>query len=78
MILDHGTDMKQLLCRTESGYQDYRRPDKVTFVRSLSEDLQRRDFTINALALREDGEVIDLFDGLEDLQKHLIKAVGNP
>ena len=39
---------------------------------------QRRDFTINALALREDGEVIDLFDGLEDLQKHLIKAVGNP
>ena len=78
MILDHGTGYETTTFRTESGYQDYRRPDKVTFVRSLSEDLQRRDFTINALALREDGEVIDLFDGLEDLQKHLIKAVGNP
>ncbi|MBB1099538.1 CCA tRNA nucleotidyltransferase [Limosilactobacillus sp. WF-MT5-A] len=78
MILDHGTGYETTTFRTESGYQDYRRPDKVTFVRSLSEDLQRRDFTINALALREDGEVIDLFNGLEDLQKHLIKAVGNP
>ncbi len=77
-IFDHGTGYETTTFRTESGYQDYRRPDKVTFVRSLSEDLQRRDFTINALALREDGEVIDLFDGLEDLQKHLIKAVGNP
>ncbi len=77
MILDHGTGYETTTFRTESGYQDYRRPDKVTFVRSLSEDLQRRDFTINALALREDGEVIDLFDGLEDLQKHLIKAVSS-
>ncbi|MBD5806607.1 CCA tRNA nucleotidyltransferase [Limosilactobacillus walteri] len=78
MILDHGTGYETTTFRTESGYQDYRRPDKVTFVRSLSEDLKRRDFTINALALREDGEVIDLFNGLTDLQKHLIRAVGDP
>lgn len=78
MILDHGTGYETTTFRTESGYQDYRRPDKVTFVRSLSEDLKRRDFTINALALRENGEVIDLFDGLADLNKHLIRAVGNP
>ncbi|MCT6822407.1 MAG: CCA tRNA nucleotidyltransferase [Apilactobacillus sp.] len=64
--------------RTESGYQDYRRPDKVEFVRSLDEDLKRRDFTINAFAMRENGEVTDLFDGLEDIQKRLIRAVGNP
>lgn len=64
--------------RTESGYQDYRRPDKVEFVRSLDEDLKRRDFTINAFAMRENGEVTDLFNGLEDLQKRLIRAVGNP
>lgn len=78
MILDHGTGYETTTFRTESGYQDYRRPDKVTFVRSLAEDLKRRDFTINALALRENGEVVDLFDGLGDLKKHLIKAVGDP
>ncbi|WP_300562434.1 CCA tRNA nucleotidyltransferase [Companilactobacillus sp.] len=62
--------------RTESGYQDYRRPDKVTFVRSLTDDLKRRDFTINALAVDHDGNVVDKFDGLTDLKNHLIKAVG--
>lgn len=64
--------------RTESGYQDYRRPDHVTFVQNLSEDLKRRDFTINALAMNTQGEIIDLFDGINDLQKRLIKAVGDP
>lgn len=49
--------------RTESGYQDFRRPDQVTFVRSLQDDLKRRDFTINALAVRSTGEIIDLFSG---------------
>ena len=78
MILDHGTGYETTTFRTESGYQDYRRPDKVTFVRSLAEDLKRRDFTINALALRENGEVVDLFDGLGDLKKRLIRAVGDP
>jgi tRNA nucleotidyltransferase (CCA-adding enzyme) len=64
--------------RTESGYQDFRRPDHVTFVRSLAEDLKRRDFTINALALQHDGTVIDLFDGLTDLKQRVIRAVGTP
>ena len=62
--------------RTESGYQDYRRPDKVTFVRSLEDDLKRRDFTINALAIDRNGNVIDKFNGLQDLDKHIIRAVG--
>ncbi|WP_251546727.1 CCA tRNA nucleotidyltransferase [Limosilactobacillus caecicola] len=78
MILDHGTGYETTTFRTESGYQDYRRPDQVTFVRSLRDDLKRRDFTINALAMKEDGTVIDLFDGLGDLDRHLIRAVGNP
>jgi tRNA nucleotidyltransferase (CCA-adding enzyme) len=64
--------------RTEEAYQDFRRPDKVSFVRSLSEDLKRRDFTINAFALNKEGEVIDLFDGLEDLQTQTLRAVGQP
>lgn len=62
--------------RTESGYQDYRRPDKVEFVRSLKEDLKRRDFTINALAMNTQGEIIDLFAGIADLQQRQIRAVG--
>lgn len=62
--------------RTESTYQDYRRPDHVDFVRSLEEDLKRRDFTINALALAHDGNVIDLFEGLTDLKNRRLRAVG--
>lgn len=64
--------------RTESTYQDFRRPDHVEFVRSLEEDLKRRDFTINAFALKEDGEIIDLFGGLVDLEDKILRAVGNP
>lgn len=64
--------------RTESTYHDFRRPDEVTFVRSLKEDLQRRDFTINALALSRRGELIDYYGGQIDLKKQLIRAVGCP
>lgn len=64
--------------RTESAYQDFRRPDKVVFVRSLEEDLKRRDFTINSLAMKIDGSIVDLFDGIADIEQKLIRAVGNP
>lgn len=64
--------------RTEGTYTDRRRPDEVTFVRSLAEDLKRRDFTINAMALRRSGELVDLYQGQEDLQKKIIRAVGEP
>ena len=65
--------------RSESGYSDARRPDTVTFGVSLEEDLQRRDFTINALAYRiSTGELVDLFDGLSDLKERRLRAVGNP
>lgn len=55
---------------------DYRRPSAVSFVRSLEEDLKRRDFTVNAFALDETGEIVDLFHGLEDLEKQVLRAVG--
>lgn len=64
--------------RTESGYQDFRRPDHVSFVQNLDEDLKRRDFTINALAMNTKGEIVDLFNGENDLKKRLIRAVGDP
>lgn len=52
--------------------------EKVEFVGSLEEDLSRRDFTINAMAMKLNGEVIDLFGGQIDLSAHLIRFVGNP
>lgn len=78
MVMHDGHGYEVTTFRTESGYQDFRRPDSVTFVRSLKEDLMRRDFTINALALREDRTIIDIFDGLKDLNHQIIRAVGNP
>ena len=78
MVIDHGKGYEVTTFRTESGYQDYRRPDKVTFVRSLADDLKRRDLTINALAMDMNGKIVDLFGGLDDLKNHLIRAVGVP
>lgn len=64
--------------RTESGYSDARRPDKVEWGKTLEEDLQRRDFTINAMALDDNKKIIDPYGGQKDLKRKLIKAVGNP
>jgi len=64
--------------RTEGTYSDKRHPDYVNFITSIEEDLKRRDFTINALAMDETGEIIDLFNGQEDLKNQRIKAVGQP
>lgn len=77
MILDHGQGYETTTFRTESTYTDYRRPDEVTFVRSLEEDLKRRDFTVNALAMKADGTIIDLFYGLSDLDNEILRAVGD-
>jgi poly(A) polymerase/tRNA nucleotidyltransferase (CCA-adding enzyme) len=74
--------------RLESNYSDNRRPDSVTFSETLEEDLKRRDFTINAIALKIDREtsvagtyetsLIDLYGGIQDLKNSLLRAVGNP
>jgi putative nucleotidyltransferase with HDIG domain len=68
--------------RNEGGYTDFRHPKEVSWGTTLMEDVKRRDFTVNALALKinENGstEVIDLVGGIDDLNKKLIRAVGNP
>ncbi|MDD4989836.1 MAG: HD domain-containing protein [Candidatus Pacebacteria bacterium] len=67
--------------RSEAKYSDKRHPDSVKFVKSLKQDLARRDFTINALALEiKDSKLktIDLFEGQKDLQEKIIRAVGKP
>ncbi len=64
--------------RTEKGYSDNRRPDKVEWGKSIEEDLARRDFTINAIALKLTTDLIDPFDGQKDIKNKIIRAVGNP
>lgn len=63
--------------RVDGDYIDHRRPEQVQFVSDLKSDLERRDFTINALALSETHEVIDYFEGQNDLIIKEIRAVGN-
>lgn len=64
--------------RTEGVYLDGRHPSEVRFVRTLAEDLSRRDFTINAMAMDADGNVTDLFGGRDDLARRCIRCVGDP
>ena len=63
--------------RLDGEYEDNRHPKEVSFTSSLTEDLKRRDFTINAMAYNESEGVIDLFGGMEDLQKGLVRCVGS-
>jgi tRNA nucleotidyltransferase (CCA-adding enzyme) len=71
--------------RTEHGYSDKRRPDKVKWGKNIEEDLARRDFTINSIGLKLnarrstlDAQIIDPFNGQKDLDRKIIKAVGDP
>jgi tRNA nucleotidyltransferase (CCA-adding enzyme) len=64
--------------RLDGDYHDHRRPDSVTFTRSLEEDLRRRDFTVNAIALNLRGELRDPFGGQADLNAGVLRCVGEP
>lgn len=64
--------------RTDGEYSDSRHPESVVFTTSIEEDLKRRDFTVNAMALDIDCNLVDPFDGIEDLENNIIRAVGNP
>ena len=64
--------------RVDGSYTDMRRPDSVSFTRSIAEDLARRDFTVNAMAYCPKTGIIDLFGGIEDAKKGIIRAVGDP
>lgn len=64
--------------RKDGGYSDHRRPDLVSFCTSIKEDLARRDFTINAMAYNESNGLIDYYGGQSDLEKKLLRCVGEP
>ena len=63
--------------RIDGDYEDSRHPKEVTFTKSLEEDLKRRDFTVNAMAYNDRDGLIDLFHGMDDIQKKVIRCVGN-
>ncbi|HDR7714763.1 CCA tRNA nucleotidyltransferase [Bacillus albus] len=77
IVVENGEPYEVTTFRTESEYEDFRRPSSVQFVRSLEEDLKRRDFTMNAIAMTEEGEMVDLYAGQEAIQKREIVTVGN-
>lgn len=64
--------------RIDGEYEDSRHPKEVNFTSLLSEDLRRRDFTINAMAYNDKSGIVDLFGGQDDLQKGIIRCVGEP
>ena len=64
--------------RTEGAYSDNRHPDKVEFVDDIAEDLKRRDFTMNAIAIDINGSIVDPYGGMSDIEAGVIRAVGRP
>lgn len=77
IVVENGEPYEVTTFRTESEYEDFRRPSSVQFVRSLEEDLKRRDFTMNAIAMTEEGEMVDLFAGKEAIRLKEITTVGD-
>ena len=77
VMLDH-TGYEVTTYRIDGEYEDGRHPKEVSFTGSLREDLMRRDFTINAMAYNETDGLVDLFEGKEDLERGMIRCVGNP
>ncbi|MBQ8390005.1 MAG: HD domain-containing protein [Oscillibacter sp.] len=73
-----GTGIEVTTYRVDGDYHDHRRPERVSFTRSLEEDLRRRDFTVNAMAMDLRGKLRDPFGGQADLHNKLLRAVGEP
>ena len=77
VILD-GSPLEITTYRTDGGYSDGRHPDGVRFVRSIREDLARRDFTVGAMAWHPERGLFDPFEGRNDLKNRILRAVGDP
>lgn len=77
-VISSGEPYEITTFRSDGVYLDHRRPQKVDFVRTLKEDLLRRDFTINAMAAGLDGVIQDPFGGQKDLKEGVIRCVGDP
>lgn len=78
IVLHRGTPYEITTFRAESEYENFRRPKEVAYITSLKEDLKRRDFTINAMAMDSNGMILDYFNGKDHLKDKLIQTVGLP
>jgi tRNA nucleotidyltransferase (CCA-adding enzyme) len=78
LVIEKEDEYEITTFRTESGYGDFRRPDSVKFIRSLEDDLMRRDFTMNSMAMDAEGIIYDPFDGRGDIERKTIRTVGEP
>lgn len=76
-VIEKGQAFEVTTYRVESGYEDHRRPTEVVFVSEVEEDLKRRDFTMNAMALGIDGVWVDPFGGRKDIDMRMIRCVGD-
>ncbi|MBO4474646.1 MAG: HD domain-containing protein [Clostridiales bacterium] len=77
-VVINGMPVEVTTFRIDGDYEDGRHPNEVHFTRSLEEDVKRRDFTINALAMRLDGTVLDYCGGIEDIRNKCLRTVGEP
>ena len=77
-VLIDGESIEITTYRCESAYSDNRRPDSVSFSKSFSDDVLRRDFTINGIGLSIDSEIRDEVGGMADIENRIIRAIGNP
>ena len=77
-VLRSGVPYEITTFRTDGAYTDHRHPDGVVFVKDVREDLARRDFTVNAMAWHPEEGLIDAFHGREDLERGVIRCVGDP
>jgi len=76
LVLYQGKNYEVTTFRTEGEYKDFRRPKEVSFIRNLEEDLKRRDFTMNAIAMDQHGQLIDPFLGQRAIKDKVIRTVG--
>ncbi len=78
-VIVEGHPIELTTHRTDGAYRDSRHPEEVSFTATLADDLARRDFTVNAMAYdMAENAVVDLFGGKEDLERGIIRAVGDP
>lgn len=77
-VLVDGTGYEVTTYRIDGQYADFRKPERVTFTKSITEDLSRRDFTINAMAYNQNCGLVDPFGGIQDMEARVIRTVGDP
>ncbi len=76
-VVENGCNIEVTTFRNEGKYTDHRKPDNVSFSKELSEDLKRRDFTVNALCYNPYEGIVDLYNGTEDIKNKILRAVGD-